>query len=77
MSNKWNIALVSRMSPQQPGGIRLKAAAAFAESGKTRDIATRIWQSPVGEWQELISKVFVLVFHLFQLHADVARKLTC
>lgn len=46
------------MSPQQLGGTRLKAAASFAETGDTRDIATRIWESPVGERQGLITKVF-------------------
>ncbi|WEW56444.1 exocyst subunit [Emydomyces testavorans] len=49
-------ALVSRMSPQHSGGLRLKAAALYAESGDTRDIATRLWESPVGERHELINK---------------------
>lgn len=51
------IAIVIRMSSQPPGGIRLKAAAALAESGEIRDTAQQLWDGSVGSRQELIDKV--------------------
>ncbi|EEP79359.1 conserved hypothetical protein [Uncinocarpus reesii 1704] len=54
--NECTAALISRMSSQQPGGVRLKAAAAYSELEETRDIATQLWESPVNERQELINK---------------------
>jgi hypothetical protein len=38
-------ALVSRVQSKETGGSRLKMAAAFAQSGELRDIATSIWNS--------------------------------
>jgi Xaa-Pro aminopeptidase len=52
----WCKAIVIRMSSQPPGGIRLKAAAALAESGEIRDTAQQLWDGSVGNRQELIDK---------------------
>ncbi|KAL1860147.1 exocyst subunit [Paecilomyces lecythidis] len=52
----WYKAIVSKISPQAPGGVRLKAAAAFAESGDIRDTVFELWQNPGDKKKELVDK---------------------
>ncbi|KAJ9310076.1 hypothetical protein DTO217A2_362 [Paecilomyces variotii] len=52
----WYKAIVSKISPQAPGGVRLKAAAAFAESGEIRDTVLELWQNPGDKKRELVDK---------------------
>ncbi|KAK2738590.1 hypothetical protein FQN55_000467 [Onygenales sp. PD_40] len=52
----WYKALVMRMSPQQVGGVQLKAAAAYAESGEIRETAKELWEHPDNKRHELITK---------------------
>ncbi|KAK2800656.1 hypothetical protein FQN50_008040 [Emmonsiellopsis sp. PD_5] len=52
----WYKALVMRMSPQQVGGVQLKAAAAYAESGEVRETAKELWERPDNKRHELITK---------------------
>ncbi|OAX80380.1 hypothetical protein ACJ72_05292 [Emergomyces africanus] len=52
----WYKALVTRVSPQPTGALQLKAAAAYAESGETREIAKKLWECFDGQRQELIAK---------------------
>ncbi|EFW23008.1 exocyst complex component Sec8 [Coccidioides posadasii str. Silveira] len=59
----WYKALVSRMSSLYPGGIRLKASAAYAEAEDTRSIATQLWESHVSERQELMNKEIDLLIN--------------
>jgi hypothetical protein len=48
---------VSKISPQAPGGVRLKAAAGFAEAGEIRDTVLELWQNPGDKKKELVDKV--------------------
>ncbi|KKZ63717.1 xaa-Pro aminopeptidase [[Emmonsia] crescens] len=52
----WYKALVTRVSPQRNGGLQLKAAAAYAESGEIRETAKELWECSDGQRQELIAK---------------------
>ncbi|PGH18258.1 hypothetical protein AJ79_00597 [Helicocarpus griseus UAMH5409] len=52
----WYKALVTRMSPQHNGGVQLKAAAAYVESGDIRETATELWNCSDDKRQELITK---------------------
>jgi hypothetical protein len=71
------VALVTRMSPGTAGGIRLKSAAAYAESGEIRDITNGLWKSAAGAREELIQKVITL-YYLFRYYgaSNTASKLT-
>jgi hypothetical protein len=53
------------MSSQNGGGIRLKAAAAYAEPGELRNILTELWECTGLSRQELINKVsrYLALFH--------------
>ncbi|KAL1967656.1 hypothetical protein VTN77DRAFT_2913 [Rasamsonia byssochlamydoides] len=51
----WYKALVTRVSSQPSGGLRFKAAAAFAESGEIRDTVKELW-SGSGKKKELIDR---------------------
>ncbi|PGH03348.1 hypothetical protein AJ80_08708 [Polytolypa hystricis UAMH7299] len=57
----WYKALVTRMSPQAASGVRLKAAAAFAESGEIRDVVKELWESPGGKRHDFINKEIELL----------------
>ncbi|KAI1925462.1 exocyst subunit [Ophidiomyces ophidiicola] len=59
----WYKALVSRVSSQPPGGIRLKTAASFAESGETRDTTLQLWESSGISTQELINQEIDLLIN--------------
>ncbi|OJD15204.1 hypothetical protein AJ78_04535 [Emergomyces pasteurianus Ep9510] len=52
----WYKGLVTRVSPQHTGGLQLKAAAAYAESGEIRETAKKLWECPDSQRQELIAK---------------------
>ncbi|KAK2761178.1 Exocyst complex component 4 [Arachnomyces sp. PD_36] len=52
----WYKALVTRMSPNAAGGIRLKAAASYAESGEIRDVTNELWKATDSDRQGLINK---------------------
>jgi hypothetical protein len=57
--NLLSSALVSRVSTQASGGVRLKAAAAFADSGAIHDTVQELWTG-TGDKKELIDKVSTL-----------------
>jgi hypothetical protein len=50
-------AIVTKISSQPPSTVRLKAAAAFTESGETSDTVRQLWQCTDDNRQELIDKV--------------------
>ena len=48
---------MTKISPQNNGEVRLKAAARFAESGDIHDIITDLWIGATGSKWELVDKV--------------------
>ncbi len=68
------LALVTRMSSQNTGSIRLKAAGAYAEPGELRDILTELWKCSGPNRQELINKVFRSLATFQTIFANIRRK---
>lgn len=60
------LAIVTKVSPREQGGVRLKAAAAFAESGPIHDTVSELWKGAGGNKRELLDKVGapIMVFPL-------------
>ncbi|KAL4940742.1 hypothetical protein BDV06DRAFT_16267 [Aspergillus oleicola] len=52
----WYKTIVTKVSPRGAGGVQLKAAAAFAESGPIHDLVTELWQGSNPNRQEVIDK---------------------
>ncbi|XHG00175.1 hypothetical protein AWENTII_003641 [Aspergillus wentii] len=52
----WYKSIVTKVSPREEGGVRLKAAAAFAESGPIHDTVSELWKGAGGNKRELLDK---------------------
>ncbi|KAL4784626.1 hypothetical protein BJX76DRAFT_347642 [Aspergillus varians] len=52
----WYKTIVTKVSPRGRGGVQLKAAAAFAESGPTHDLVVELWRGSDPNKQEIIDK---------------------
>ncbi|KAM5444703.1 exocyst subunit [Microsporum ferrugineum] len=57
----WYKALMTRISPNHPGGVALKTSAAFAESKEIREVGRKLWESSEVEKQALINKEIELL----------------
>ena len=51
--------MVTKVSANHGGEVRLKAAAAFAESGDIHDVVDELWQDPGAKKKTLIDTVSV------------------
>jgi hypothetical protein len=61
------LALVTRVASQNFGGLRLKAAAAYAESGEIHDTVKELWTaSGAKKKKALIDKVSFLEYFSIQ-----------
>lgn len=58
-ANDVSAALMTRISPNHPGGVALKTSAAFAESKEIREVGRKLWESSEVEKQALINKVCI------------------
>lgn len=54
-------AIVTKVSPRGRGGVQLKAAAGFAESGPIHDLVVELWQGSDPNRQEVVDKVHNLL----------------
>ncbi|KAL3452855.1 hypothetical protein BJX65DRAFT_292779 [Aspergillus insuetus] len=52
----WYKSIVTKRSTRVQGGVRLKAGAAFAESGPIHDLVVELWKGTYSNKQELIDK---------------------
>ncbi|KAL4955148.1 hypothetical protein BDW69DRAFT_193437 [Aspergillus filifer] len=52
----WYKTIVTKVSPRGGGGVQLKAAASFAESGPVHDLVAELWQRSNSNRQEIIDK---------------------
>ncbi|EZF22849.1 hypothetical protein H112_04343 [Trichophyton rubrum D6] len=57
----WYKALMTRISPNHPGGIALKTSAAFAESQDIREVGRKLWECSASEKQSLINREIELL----------------
>ncbi|KAK2871952.1 hypothetical protein FQN49_002679 [Arthroderma sp. PD_2] len=60
----WYKALMTRISPNHPGGVALKTSAAFAETRELRDVGQKLWESSASEKQALINKEIELLINI-------------
>ncbi|PWY75183.1 hypothetical protein BO70DRAFT_296262 [Aspergillus heteromorphus CBS 117.55] len=60
----WYKAIVTKISPQDKGEVRLKAAARYAESGDIHDIIAELWNGVDGSRRELIDRETDLLLKL-------------
>lgn len=51
------VAIVTKVTPRDNKGARLKAAAQFADSGELRDLVSGLWKAENEEKPALIDKV--------------------
>ncbi|EZF30740.1 hypothetical protein H101_05634 [Trichophyton interdigitale H6] len=57
----WYKALMTRISPNHPGGVALKTSAAFAESQDIREVGRKLWECAASEKQSLINREIELL----------------
>ncbi|KAL4806136.1 hypothetical protein BDV18DRAFT_152249 [Aspergillus unguis] len=57
----WYKTIVTKVMPRGKGGVQLKAAAAFAESGPIHDLVNELWHGSLSNKQELIDKETALM----------------
>lgn len=69
-SNEVCTALMTRISPNHPGGVALKTSAAFAESQDIREVGRKLWECAASEKQSLINRVGIRVDQFVRADAN-------
>lgn len=69
-SNEARTALMTRISPNHPGGVALKTSAAFAESQDIREVGRKLWECSASEKQSLINRVGIQINQFLRSDAN-------
>lgn len=65
---------MTRISSQSAGNVRLKAAAAYADSGDLRDVTKEIWEGSDSGRLDLVNKVWIEPLSILGTYLKLKKK---